>query len=165
MICIIYQIIFGWHEERKTNSMLHNGFIGPYESLNMFRALLWPSSGACDYIQMVSAYGSSPWLWQVAGLVHGCRFWSVRLEGCFTTVKHPSNRFIRSNKTLCSIELVLLSSCHRRCTVKHSSNIRMINSRRMRWAGHTARMGGEERWVHSFSGDTSGKETARNTLV
>ena len=38
-------------------------------------------------------------------------FWSVRLEG-----------FIRSNKPLCSIELVLLSSCHRRCTLKHSSN-------------------------------------------
>ena len=28
--------------------MLHNGFIEPYESLNMFRALLCPSSGACD---------------------------------------------------------------------------------------------------------------------
>ena len=33
----------------KTNSMLHSGFIEPYELLNMFRALLCPSSGACDY--------------------------------------------------------------------------------------------------------------------
>ena len=29
--------------------MLHNGFTEPYESLNMFRALLCPSLGACDY--------------------------------------------------------------------------------------------------------------------
>ena len=46
-------------------------------------------------------------------------FWSVRLEG-------HVERFIRSNKPLCSIELVLLSSCHRRCTVKHSSK-KMLN--------------------------------------
>jgi hypothetical protein len=39
----------------------------------------------------------------------GCCTLSVRLEGCCTT------------KPLCSIKLVLLSSCHRRCTVKHSS--------------------------------------------
>jgi hypothetical protein len=25
-------------------------------------------------IQMAPACGTSPWLWQVAGLVHGCRF-------------------------------------------------------------------------------------------
>ena len=37
-----------WHEESKTNSMTQ-WFIGPYELLNMFRALLCPSSGACDY--------------------------------------------------------------------------------------------------------------------
>ena len=35
-------------------------------------------------------------------------FWSVRLEGCFTCPKHDE-RFIRSNKPLCSIELVLFS--------------------------------------------------------
>ena len=34
-------------------------------------------------IQMVSAYGSSPWLWQVAGLVHGCRFLERPVRGMF----------------------------------------------------------------------------------
>jgi hypothetical protein len=43
------------------------------------------------------------------------------------------------------------------------NNIRMINSRRMRWAEHVARMGGEKWCMQSFSGDTSGKETAWNT--
>ena len=32
-------------------------------------------------VQMVSAYGSSPWLWQVAGLVHGCRFLERPVRG------------------------------------------------------------------------------------
>ena len=35
-------------------------------------------------------------------------------------------RFIRSNKLLCSIELVLLFSCQRRCTVKHSSKMNVM---------------------------------------
>jgi hypothetical protein len=30
--------------------------------------------------------------------------------------------------------------------------IRMIKSRRLRWAGHVARMGGEERCIQGFSG-------------
>ena len=32
---------------------------------------------------MVSAYGSSPWLLQVAGLVHGCRFLERPVRGMF----------------------------------------------------------------------------------
>ena len=43
------------------------------------------------------------------------------------------------------------------------NNIRTINSRRMRWAEHVACMGGEEWCMQCFSGDTSGKETARKT--
>ena len=37
-----------------------------YDMLNMFRALLYPSSGALDYICVISAYG-------VQCLVAGCR--------------------------------------------------------------------------------------------
>jgi hypothetical protein len=32
--------------------------------------------------------------------------------------------------------------------------VRMIKSRRMRWAGHVARMGGEESRVQGFGGET-----------
>jgi hypothetical protein len=32
--------------------------------------------------------------------------------------------------------------------------IRVIKSRRLRWAGHVARMGGEERCIQGFSGET-----------
>ena len=32
--------------------------------------------------------------------------------------------------------------------------VRVIKSRRMRWAGHVARMGGEERRVQGFAGET-----------
>ena len=36
-----------------------------------------------------------------------------------------------------------------------SPNIfRVIKSRRMRWTGHVARMGGEERCIQSFGGET-----------
>jgi len=41
-----------------------------------------------------------------------------------------------------------------------SPNIfRAIKSRRMKWAEHVARMGGEERCVQGFGGETLGKET------
>jgi hypothetical protein len=32
--------------------------------------------------------------------------------------------------------------------------IRVIKTRRLRWAGHVARMGREERCIHGFSGET-----------
>jgi len=40
--------------------------------------------------------------------------------------------------------------------------LRMIKSRRMRWAGHVAHMG-EERGVYSVGGETGGKETTGET--
>ena len=49
-------------------------------------------------IQKAPARGTSPWLWEVAGLVHGCRF------------ERPVGGKSCSIKPLCSIELVLLSS-------------------------------------------------------
>jgi len=40
--------------------------------------------------------------------------------------------------------------------------IRVIKSRRMRWAGHVAHLG-EERCIRGFGGETWGKETTRKT--
>jgi len=40
--------------------------------------------------------------------------------------------------------------------------VRVIKSRRMRWAGHVARMG-EERVVEGLGGETGGKETTGET--
>jgi hypothetical protein len=39
----------------------------------------------------------------------------------------------------------------------------VIRSRRMRWAGHAARMG--ERCIHDFSGETLAKKTTWKTQV
>ena len=73
-----------WHEESKTNSMLHNGLLELMNRSTCF-GHYYAHRQELATVQMASAYGSSPWLWQVAGLVHGCRFWSVQLEGCFMT--------------------------------------------------------------------------------
>ena len=40
--------------------------------------------------------------------------------------------------------------------------VRVIKSRRMRWAGHVARLG-EERGVWGLGGETGGKEITRET--
>jgi len=37
--------------------------------------------------------------------------------------------------------------------------VRVLKSRRMRWVGHVARMGGEERCIQDFDGETRCKET------
>ena len=89
--CVLVSLSVAWREWNQLDAT--QWFIGPYESLNMFRALLCPSSGARDYTD-------------------GLSVWPKHVE-----------RFIRSNKPLCSIELVLFSPCHRRCTVKHSPNL------------------------------------------
>jgi hypothetical protein len=41
--------------------------------------------------------------------------------------------------------------------------VRVIKSRRLRWVGHVARMGGRERCVQGSGGETWGKETAGET--
>jgi hypothetical protein len=41
------------------------------------------------------------------------------------------------------------------------SIIRIIKSRRMRWAGHVARMGEKEERVEIIGGNARGKETTR----
>jgi hypothetical protein len=45
------------------------------------------------------------------------------------------------------------------------SIIGIIKSRRMRWAGHVAVMGGEEERVSVIGGKARGKETARKTKM
>ena len=41
--------------------------------------------------------------------------------------------------------------------------VRVVKSRRMRWAGHVARMGGGERCAQCSSGETRGKEATGET--
>ena len=68
--------------DKLTYLMLHNGLLDLMNRSTCF-------GHYCDHhqelatIQMVSAYGSSPWLWQVAGLVHGCRFLERPVRGMF----------------------------------------------------------------------------------
>jgi hypothetical protein len=62
------------------NLMIHSTCIGHHYARNQELAT----------IQMAPACGTSPWLWQVAGLVHGCRF------------KHPGRGMLHE---LCNIHL------------------------------------------------------------
>ena len=55
-----------------------------YNMLNMFRALLCPSSGARDYMCVVTAYG-------VQCFVAGCRESSAGQQAMCTFVQHPSS--------------------------------------------------------------------------
>ena len=52
--------------------MLHNGLL---DLMNRSTRLgrYYAHRQELATVQMVSAYGSLPWLWQVAGLVRGCR--------------------------------------------------------------------------------------------
>jgi len=43
------------------------------------------------------------------------------------------------------------------------NSFRVIIQRRLRWAGHVARMGEKERFVQGFGGETRGKETIWKT--
>jgi hypothetical protein len=45
----------------------------------------------------------------------------------------------------------------------YTNIVRVIKWRRMRWAGHVARMMGGERRVQGFGGETRGKETTGET--
>ena len=61
--------------ENKTNSMLHNVLLELMNRSTCF-GHYYAHRQELATVQMVSAYGSSPQLWQVAGLVHGCRLQS-----------------------------------------------------------------------------------------
>ena len=71
-----------FNEESKTNSMLQTGLLDLMNRSTCF-GHYYAHRQELETIQMVSAYGSSPWLWQVAGLVHGCRFLERPVRGMF----------------------------------------------------------------------------------
>ena len=71
-----------WFGENKTNSMLHSGLLDLMNRSTCF-GHYYAHHQELATIQMVTAYGSSPWLWQVAGLVHGCRFLKRPVRGMF----------------------------------------------------------------------------------
>jgi len=70
----------------------HWMFYCTYDTLNMFRALICPSSGARNYMCVITAYGVQCLGTGCRGQVQGSRL-SVQEEGCCTTavVQHPSS--------------------------------------------------------------------------
>jgi hypothetical protein len=60
------------YEAGKPNQMLHNGLLKLLIRSTCF-GYYYAHHQELATIQMASACGTSPWLWQVAGLVHGCR--------------------------------------------------------------------------------------------
>ena len=77
----------GEHREEKPTKC-HRMLYCTYDMLNMFRALLYPSSGARDYMCIITAYG-------MQCLVAGCRGSGadsrlcVQEEGCCTSCNIP----------------------------------------------------------------------------
>ena len=61
------------HEESKTNSMPHNGFTNLMNRSTCF-GHYYVHRQELATTQTAPTCGTSPWLWQVADLVHGCRF-------------------------------------------------------------------------------------------
>jgi hypothetical protein len=61
------------YEEGKTNKMLHNGLLNVMNRSTCFGPY-YAHHQELATIQMAPACGTSSWLWQVAGLVHGCGF-------------------------------------------------------------------------------------------
>ena len=60
-----------------------------YNMLNMFRTLLYPSSGARGYIVLLPLMVYSAWLLVAGGQVQGSRL-CVQEEGCYTTTSATS---------------------------------------------------------------------------
>ena len=74
----------------KTPTRCNRGFYWrSYCLLNMFRALLCPSSGAQEYYTVVAACGISCCGFQVAGLV---RSWGLCVRSAGWCKQHPANR-------------------------------------------------------------------------
>ena len=69
-------------EEKPTRC--HSMLYCTYDMLNMFRALLCPSSGALDYMCVIAAYGVQCLAAGCRGQVQGSRM-CVQEEGCCTT--------------------------------------------------------------------------------
>ena len=89
-------------------------------------------------------------------VVYGCETWSLtlreerRLRVCENRVLR---RIFGSKRDEITGEWVKLHK--EELTDLYSPNIvRVIKSRRMRWAGHVARMGEEERYIQRFGGET-----------
>ena len=71
------------HRE-ETPTRLHCMLYCTYDMLNMFRALLCPSSGALDYTYAIAAYGVQCLAAGCRGQVQGKRV-CVQEKGCCTT--------------------------------------------------------------------------------
>ena len=71
--------------------MLHNGLLDLMNRSTCF-GHYYAHHQELATIHMVSAYGSSLWLWQVAGLVHGCRFLEHPVRGMFHDDGHSNAR-------------------------------------------------------------------------
>ena len=70
--------------------MLHNGLLNLMIRSTCF-GHYYAHHQELATIQVAPACGTSPWLWQVAGLVHGCGFKRPG-RGMFHVVQHPSTR-------------------------------------------------------------------------
>jgi hypothetical protein len=68
--------------------MLHNGLLDLMIRSTRF-GHYYAHHQELETIQMAPGCGTSPWLWQVAGLVHGCRFKRPG-RGMLHDVQHPS---------------------------------------------------------------------------
>jgi len=97
-------------------------------------------------------------------VLYGCETWSLTLrEEC--RLRAFENRVLRRifESKRDKVEWRKLHDEELKVLYSSPNIVRVIKSRRMRWVGHVAHMGGEERRIQSFGGETRGKETTWET--
>jgi hypothetical protein len=99
------------NEESKTNWMLHNGLLNLMNRSTCF-GHYYAHHQELAAMQTAPACGTSLWLWQVAGLVHGCRFERP-------SISRDVARRGRSNLQPCTRP----ATCHNQCEVPHAGAV------------------------------------------
>jgi hypothetical protein len=93
------------------------------DQFNMFRAPLWPSSGARDYTASYNTWRITPWLPMVGGQVQG-RWLCIWNERCCSS-QVSINHWVAS----CWFSSPRMTTMHEQTHVtdKHTSNFRLVN--------------------------------------
>jgi len=98
--------------------------------------------------------------------LYGCETWSLTLreESTLRVLENRVSRRIFGPKRVEVTEEWRKLQNEELNDLYSSPNIvRVIKSRRIRWAGHVARMGGEEMRIQGFGGENRGKVTTSKT--
>jgi hypothetical protein len=95
-------------------------------------------------------------------VLYGCETWSLKLRE-ERRLRVSENRVLRIFGPKWDEVTGEWRKLHNEELNDLTQIVRVIISRRMRWAGHVARIKGDERCIQGFVGETRGKETTWKT--